>query len=64
MADIPDAERQAAVVSRSTFFFRIKRRSVPLPPDGRPPLLLHHPASNGQRVSSHYTECKSPYLYG
>lgn len=48
----------------STFFFRIKRRSAALLPDGRPPLRLHHAPSNGGRVSSHYTECKSPYIYG
>lgn len=58
------AQRRSLLL-RSTFFFRIKRRSAPLLPDGRPPLRLHHPPADGSApVSSHYTECKSPYIYG
>jgi len=53
--------------ARSTFFFRIRRRSVQMPADGRPPLRLQHSASRSAQDrldSGYYDVCESPYLYG
>ena len=53
--------------ARSTFFFRIRRRSVQMPADGRPPLRLQHsraPRPSNRQDTGHYDVCESPYLYG